>query len=185
MRSECSRELKARFEAEAVPLLLRFYPAAVRLTRNAADAEDLVQETCLRAYRGFDRFQPGTNLRAWLYRILHNTFINDYRKAQHQPRTIADDWSQNQAVERRIADVSAEDAVIAAIPDDRLREALASLPEIYRRVVLLFDVDGFSYQEIATIVGVPRGTVMSRLHRARKALRERLQASPEARCVAA
>src|SRR6266487_1497869 len=142
-----AKNLEARFEAEALPLLNGMYSAAYRLTRNAADAEDLVQETFLRAYRGFRQFQEGTNLKAWLYRILMNTFINSYRKKQREPRTIS---------------------------DDEVEAALQSLPEQFRVAVLLADVEGFSYKEIADITQVPIGTVMSRLHRGRRALEKRL-----------
>jgi RNA polymerase sigma-70 factor, ECF subfamily len=176
VRSQCSpQELKDRFEAEAVPLRPRLYVAAVRLTRNPADAEDLLQETYLRAYRGFSGFEPGTNLTAWLYRILRNTFINSYRKRLHEPRTVPEDWYPIPEGVQRNVEPSAETAMIDSIPGQRLQEALASLPERYRRVVLLFHVEGFSSKEIAGIVGVPRGTVMSRLHRGRKALKERLR----------
>ena len=176
VRSVCSpQELKDLFEAEAVPLRPRLYVAAVRLTRNPADAEDLLQETYLRAYRGFSGFEPGTNLTAWLYRILRNTFINSYHKRLREPRAIPEDWYPSTKGAQRDVEPSAETTVIDSIPGQRLQEALASLPERYRRVVLLFDVEGFSSKEIAGIVGVPRGTVMSRLHRGRKALKERLQ----------
>ena len=168
-------DLKSRFEVEAVPLRPRVYLAALRLTADPADAEDLVQETYLRAYRGFGRFQPGTNLAAWLYRILRNAFIDGYRKRRREPQTVPDDWCRNLNGALRNVEASAEATVFAAIPDERLHEALSSLPERYRQVVLLFDVEGFSHAEIAGIVGIPRGTVMSRLHRGRKALRERMQ----------
>ena len=176
VQSLCSpHELKDRFEAEAVPLRPRLYVAAVRLTGNPTDAEDLLQETYLRAYRGFSGFEPGTNLSGWLYRILRNTFINTYRKRLHEPRTVPEDWYRSSNGAQRNVEASAEATVIDSIPDQRLQDALASLPERYRRVVLLFDVEGFSYKEIAGIVGIPRGTVMSRLHRGRKALKERLR----------
>lgn len=171
-------DLEARFEAEALPLLPGLYAAANRLTRNPADAEDLVQETFLRAYRGFAQFQPGTNLRAWLYRILMNTFINSYRKKQREPQTVSDeeieDWYLYSKVVEGGAERSAESAVIEALPDEEVQAALQSLPEQFRVAVLLADVDGFSYKEIAEITGVPIGTVMSRLHRGRKALEKAL-----------
>jgi RNA polymerase sigma-70 factor (ECF subfamily) len=151
------------------------YASAVRLTGNPADAEDLLQETYLRAYRGFSGFEPGTNLTGWLYRILRNTFISTYRKGLREPRTVPEDWYLNTNGAQRNFAASAEADVISAIPSAGLLEALAALPEAYRQVVLLFDVDGFSYQEIAGMVGIPRGTVMSRLHRGRKALKERLR----------
>ncbi len=171
-------ELRARFEAEAMPLLSGMYSAAFRLTRNAADAEDLVQETFLRAYRGFHQFQPGTNLKAWLYRILTNTFINNYRKRQREPQTVSDedveDWYLYSKLAERGAEPSAETSVIESLPDEDVQEALSSLPDQFRIAVLLADVEGFSYKEIAEITDVPIGTVMSRLHRGRKALEKRL-----------
>jgi RNA polymerase sigma-70 factor (ECF subfamily) len=171
-------DLEARFEAEALPLLNGMYSAAFRLTRNAADAEDLIQETFLRAYRGFHQFKEGTNLKAWLYRILMNTFINSYRKKQREPQTISDDevedWYLYSRMAERGAEPSAEASVIEALPDEDVQEALSSLPEQFRIAVLLADVEGFSYKEIAEITDVPIGTVMSRLHRGRRALEKRL-----------
>lgn len=175
VKSPCPEELKARFEIEAVPLLPRVYAAAYRFTKNSADAEDLVQETYLRAYRGFDRFEPGTNLAAWMQRILRNAFINSARKAQLRPCAVEEEWELDLAVVQRTAHVSAEATVIAAMPDERLREALSSLPSKYHRVVVLSDVEGLSYKEIAGTMGIPLGTVMSRLHRGRRALRARLE----------
>jgi RNA polymerase sigma-70 factor, ECF subfamily len=171
-------ELEKRFEVEAMPLLPGLYSAAYRLTRNAADAEDLVQETYLRAFRSFHQFQPGTNLKAWLYRILTNTFINSYRKRQREPQTISDDEIEDWYLYSKMSDEgfepSAETAVLENLPDEDVQEALSSLPEQFRIAVLLADVEGFSYKEIAEITGVPIGTVMSRLHRGRKALEKRL-----------
>jgi RNA polymerase sigma-70 factor (ECF subfamily) len=176
VRSTASpHELKDRFEAEAVPLRPRLYAAALRLTGNPADAEDLLQETFLRAYRGFSGFEPGTNLTGWLFRILRNTFINTYRKRLNEPRTVPEDWDRGINGAQQHVAASAETTVIDAIPSARLQQALAALPERYRQVVLLFDVEGFSYKEIAGMVGVPRGTVMSRLHRGRQALKVQLR----------
>jgi RNA polymerase sigma-70 factor (ECF subfamily) len=171
-------ELDARFEREVMPLLQGMYSSAYRLTRNASDAEDLVQETYLRAYRGFHQFQPGTNLKAWLYRILMNTFINSYRKRQREPQTISEDeiedWYLYSRMARGGTEPSAETTVIESLPDEEVQDALAALPEQFREAVLLADVEGFSYKEIAEIMGVPIGTVMSRLHRGRKALEKAL-----------
>jgi len=171
-------DLESRFEAEALPLLPGMYSAAYRLTRNPSDAEDLVQETFLRAYRAFHQFEPGTNLKAWLYRILMNTFINSYRKRQREPQTVSDeeiaDWYLYSKMNEAGLEPSAETAVIESLPDEEVQEALSSLPEQFRAAVLLADVEGFSYKEISEITGVPIGTVMSRLHRGRKALQKRL-----------
>ena len=180
-----AEDLMARFEAEAVPLLPRFYAAAVGLTRNRADAEDLLQETYLRAYRGFAGFQPGTNLNAWLYRILRNTFIEGYRKSKREPNTVSGHWYLNADGAQLNVEVSPETLVVESILDEQLQEALSSLPERYRRVVLLFDVEGFTYKEIALMVGIPLGTVMSRLHRGRKALKERMRPPADTRRAAA
>src|SRR5436853_62632 len=140
-----ARDLEARFEAEALPLLNGMYSAAYRLTRNAADAEDLVQETFLRAYRGFHQFQPGTNLKAWLYRILMNTFINSYRKRQREPQTISEDENEDWYLYSRMArggtEPSAETTVIESLPDEDVQDALAALPEQFREAVLLADVE--------------------------------------------
>jgi len=172
------RSLEERFESEALPLLMGMYSSALRLTRNPTDAEDLLQETVLRAYRGFHQFQEGTNLKAWLYRILMNTFINSYRKRQREPQTVSDeeisDWYLYSKLADSGAEPSAEATVLESLPDEEVQEALQSLPEQFRVAVLLADVEGFSYKEIADITGVPIGTVMSRLHRGRKALEKRL-----------
>jgi len=160
-------------------LLHSLYGAALRMTRNPADAEDLVQETYLRAFRGFAGFQEGTNLKAWLYRILTNSFINTYRKKQREPQTVEgpddlDEWYLFDRLGARNVEGSAEEEVLDRIPDADVKAALESLPENFRLPVLLADVEGFSYKEIAEIMGVPIGTVMSRLHRGRKALEKRL-----------
>jgi RNA polymerase sigma-70 factor (ECF subfamily) len=172
------KRLDERFEREAVPLLNELYGAALRLTRNPADAEDLLQETYLRAYRGFSSFQEGTNLRAWLYRILTNAFINIYRKRQREPQTLSEgeveEWYLYDKLGSEGAAASAEAEVLESIPDEDVQEALAALPDQFRLAVLLADVEGFSYKEIAEILDVPIGTVMSRLHRGRRALEKRL-----------
>ena len=170
--------MEARFEADALPLLNSLYSAALRLTRNPSDAEDLIQETYLRAFRAFHQFEAGTNLKAWLYRILTNTFINSYRKKQREPQTISDDeveeWYLYSKMSEEGMEPSAESTVLESLPDEDVQEALSSLPEQFRIAVLLADVEGFSYKEIAEITDVPIGTVMSRLHRGRKALEKRL-----------
>jgi RNA polymerase sigma-70 factor, ECF subfamily len=172
------KRLDERFEREAVPLLNELYGAALRLTRHPSDAEDLLQETYLRAYRGFASFEEGTNLRAWLYRILTNAFINIYRKRQREPQTISDseveEWYLYDKLGSQGAAASAEAEVLNSLPDEDVQEALAALPDQFRLAVLLADVEGFSYKEIAEILEVPIGTVMSRLHRGRRALEKRL-----------
>lgn len=170
--------LRERFEREVLPLLPNLYGAALRLTRNPQEAEDLVQETYLRAFRGFAGFQEGTNLRAWMYRILTNTFINAYRKKQREPVTVADDDIEDWYLYERLGgsnvEASAESEVLEQLPDEDVQRALEALPEGFRMAVLLADVEGFSYKEIAEIMDVPIGTVMSRLHRGRKALQKAL-----------
>ena len=170
--------LRARFEHEVLPLLPNLYGAALRMTRNPQDAEDLVQETYLRAYRGFGGFREGTNLRAWMYRILTNTFINAYRKKQREPITVPEDdtpdWYLYDKLGGAGAEASAEAEVLEQLPDEDVQRALEALPEAFRMAVLLADVEGFSYKEIAEILDVPIGTVMSRLHRGRKALQKAL-----------
>ena len=170
--------LRERFEREVLPLLPNLYSAALRMTRNPADAEDLVQETYLRAYRGFSGFEEGTNVRAWMYRILTNTFINSYRKKQREPVTVQEDdldeWYLYDKLGESGVEPSAEAEVIRSMPDEDVQKALEALPEGFRLAVLLADVEGFSYKEIAEILGLPIGTVMSRLHRGRRALEKAL-----------
>jgi RNA polymerase sigma-70 factor, ECF subfamily len=172
------QELRARFERDALPLLPGLYSAALRLTRNPSDAEDVVQETFLRAYRGFAGFQEGTNLKAWMYRILTNTFINSYRKKKRQPQEVLEDelpdWYLYDQLGGEGAEPSAEATVLESIPDEDVRAALDALPDAFRMAVWLVDVEGFSYKETAEILDVPIGTVMSRLHRGRKALEKGL-----------
>lgn len=175
---EGDAELRERFERDALPLLPSLYAAALRLTRNPADAEDIVQEAFLRAFRGFSGFQEGTNLKAWMYRILTNTFINAYRKKKRQPAEVLEDelpdWYLYDQLRGDGAVASAESTVLESIPDEDVRAALDSLPEAFRMAVWLVDVEGFSYKETAEILDVPIGTIMSRLHRGRKALEKRL-----------
>ena len=170
--------LRARFERDVLPLLPSLYSAALRLTRNPADAEDLVQEVYLRAYRGFAGFEEGTNMRAWMYRILTNTFINTYRKKQREPVTVqeedVEDWYLYDRLGEGAVEASAETEVLDRLPDEDVQRALEALPEGFRMAVLLADVEGFSYREIAEILDVPIGTVMSRLHRGRKSLQKAL-----------
>ncbi len=167
------------FEVLALSFMDQLYAAALRMTRNPADAEDLVQETYAKAFAGRDKFTTGTNLKAWLYRIQTNAFINTYRKKQREPkRTDAEaveDWQIARAASHTSAGlVSAEQAALDAIGDIDIREALAEVPEDFRLAVYLSDVEGFAYKEIAEIMDTPVGTVMSRLHRGRKILREML-----------
>ena len=170
---------QAQFAELAMPFMSALYSAALRMTRNPSDAEDLVQETYLRAYRGFGGFQEGTNLKAWLYRILTNNFINTYRKKQREPQTVEgpedlDEWYLYDRLGGRNVELSAETEVLDRMPDEAVKAALESLPENFRLPVLLADVEGFSYKEIAEIMDTPIGTVMSRLHRGRKALQRAL-----------
>ena len=170
--------LKERFERDVLPLLPNLYAAALRLTRNPSDAEDLVQEAYLRAFRGFSGFEEGTNLRAWMYRILTNTFINTYRKKQREPVTVQEDdledWYLYDKLGETGVEPSAEAEVLRRMPDEDVQRALEDLPEGFRLAVLLADVEGFAYKEIAEILDIPIGTVMSRLHRGRRALEKAL-----------
>ncbi len=170
---------EALFEAEALPLLDQMYGAALRMTRSQADAEDLLQETYLRAYDKFDQYTPGTNMKAWLYRILTNLYITGYRKESRVPHTESsaelEPWEEVQAAEQSGQGLlSAETEALSELTHGQVREAVEDLPEIFRLPVCMADIEGFSYQEIAEILDIPRGTVMSRIHRGRKLLQTAL-----------
>jgi RNA polymerase sigma-70 factor (ECF subfamily) len=172
---------QAKFADVAMEHMPSLYTAALRMTRNPADAEDLVQETYLKAYRAFGGFTEGTNLKAWLYRILTNTYINTYRAKKRRPEESDIDDLENFYLYRRLGGLegasagrSAEDEVLDHFTESEVKEAIEALPEQFRMAVLLGDVEGFSYKEIAEILDVPIGTVMSRLHRGRRALQKRL-----------
>jgi len=168
----------ARFSEQALEFMPALYSAALRMTRNPADAEDLVQETYLKAYRAYAGFEDGTNLRAWLYRILTNTYINLYRARQRRPQETdladIDDLYLYHRLPDLEASKSAEDQLMDLFTDDEVKQAMESLPDTFRMAVYLADVEGFSYKEIAEMTEVPIGTVMSRLHRGRKAMQKAL-----------
>ena len=178
---------RADFADDAMGLMSSLYSAAMRLTRNPADAEDLVQETYLRAYRGYEGFKAGTNLKAWMYRILTNAYLNDYRKKQRRPTETDLEAVEDLYLYRRLGPDagklgrSVEDELAGLFVDHEVKQAVEDLPDHYRIPILLADVEGFAYAEIAEILDVPIGTVMSRLHRGRKQLQKRLYSFAERR----
>lgn len=179
LATETDEQRRARFERDAMQYVDQLYSAALRMARDSADAEDLVQEAYAKAYASFHQYKPGTNLKAWLYRILTNTYINLYRKRQREPKRSSteqvEDWQLGSAVEHGDPALrSAEAQALDHLPDSDVKRALQSIPEEFRLAVYFVDVEGFPYKEAAEILDVPIGTVMSRLHRGRKQLRELL-----------
>ena len=179
---------RSTFAERAMEYAPQLYSAALRMTRNAADAEDLVQETMMRGYRSFETFEEGTNLRAWLYRILTNAFINRYRSKQRRPieTDLADVedlylYKRVTTLENAAVTLSAEDQFLDLFTDDEVKSAVEDLPDTFKLPVILADVEGFAYKEIAEMLDIPVGTVMSRLHRGRKAMQKQLYEYAQAR----
>jgi len=183
--TETPAQRTARFERDALPHLARMYPTALRLTGNRADADDLVQETCTRAYASFSQFQPGTNAKAWLYRILTNTFLSSLRKRQREPPPGAASGLTDRQLARAFVPSSglrpADAEVLDQLPDPVITGALRQLPADFRTAVYLADVEGYAYKEVAGLMGIPVGTLRSRLYRARRQLRGLLQDHPAVR----
>ena len=187
---ETSEERAERFERDALQYLDQLYSAALRMTRNPADAEDLVQETFAKAFAAFHQYRPGTNLKAWLYRILTNTYINTYRKKQREPQQSDAENIEDYQLARAESHTStglrsAEAEALDHLPDSDVKQALQQIPEDFRMAVYYADVEGFAYKEIAEIMGTPIGTVMSRLHRGRGRLRDKLSAYAPGKNLAA
>lgn len=179
LSQETEQERKLRFERDAMQYIDQLYAAALRMARNPADAQDLVQEAYTKAFSAFHQYKPGTNLKAWLYRILTNTYINLYRKRQREPQQAntetVEDWQLAQASAHTSSGLkSAEAEALEHLPDSDVKDALQAIPEDFRMAVYYSDVEGFAYKEIAEILDIPIGTVMSRLHRGRRLLREQL-----------
>lgn len=176
VRTELTEDERRRlFEAQVMPLTDRLYGAAMRYTRDPVDAQDLLQEAMVKAYRSFHQYQQGTNLKAWLYRVLHTTFLSMYRKKQRRPQeNLTDDWGDHTLFDAVVDSGSVEEDVLASFTDQAVKDALAELPEQFRMAVYLADIEGFAYKEIAEIMGTPVGTVMSRIHRGRKGLQQAL-----------
>ncbi len=187
-RIEVMPDRDERFERDVIPFMGQLYPAALRMTRNHSDAEDLVQETFAKAYAGFHQFQQGTNLRAWLHRILSNTFINSYRKKRREPiqdlgAEFSEDWQTgNDPLTPPVR--SAETEALERLADSDILRALRELPEEFRVAIYLADIEGYPYKQIAEMMGTPIGTVMSRLHRGRAKLRIKLAAYEPRRALA-